>query len=457
MEGSSKTLTERKRLSSSTPEDLISRSSSAAAFTTLEIGEELIREIFLRLPVKLLFRLRCLSKSCRSLIDSSDFVAAYSSGSVPDNNPPCAVIAHSNPLRTLSLDLSIDESDPEFNTAKATSELIPPLEINRGKMRSFLVACCRGILCYSFVYCDQTRRHFFILWNPSTRYYRKIECPRVPRNPNINVKDTDNPNITFEHIDKYGCYFGYDHVNDDYKLLRSIHGGDKKLEFKVYSFKMLSPSSSSSSWRKIKCAFPFSSWQRLGPGVFVDGTSAIHFLVHPIDSDHLDFRIAAFDLATENFSFVPLPVATPHLNLVRSLGCLDGYLYFIERNYNCVNVWMMEDYGIQNSWIKLMTREKHADIKSRISYLLVFSKSGRKVLVDMIGNLHWYDLENQELQNGGPVELSGIPDELQNGGPFELSGIPGYLQNGNPFKFSGVPGLGWKVHICSASVARPYS
>ncbi|KAK1367155.1 putative F-box domain-containing protein [Heracleum sosnowskyi] len=153
---------------------------------TIYFAEDLIAQILDRLPVKSLLRFRCVSKPWCSLIDSPHFVKAHLRRSIECNTSTGLIIRGALDWYADSLD---DTTAIEFDETLRT--------LLRG---TCLVGSCNGLIC---LYKPKTD---IFLWNLATRRYRKL-----PTAPTDFLRPFD--------IRPFLYGFGYDAVNDDYKVL----------------------------------------------------------------------------------------------------------------------------------------------------------------------------------------------------------------------------------------------
>ncbi|CAL2246001.1 unnamed protein product [Prunus armeniaca] len=170
----------------------------------------------------------------------------------------------------------------------------------------------------------------FLLWNPSIQKLKRI---------------SSSPSSIHCHEDSYGG-FGYDSVNDDYKL------------------------------------------------------GALHWLVHH-ETDDERMIILTLDLASEDISELPIPFhmfpdlislksRTSDLADLISLVVMGGYLciYLVECRRKAL---IMREYGVAESWTKFYSFDKWVyDYKP-----LMLSSCGKMVLFEEdSSHLAWYDLQN---------------------------------------------------------------
>ncbi|XP_026388931.1 F-box/kelch-repeat protein At3g06240-like isoform X1 [Papaver somniferum] len=171
-----------------------------------------------------------------------------------------------------------------------------------------LLGSCNGLV-YGWNYLMRS----FSLWNPATNEYR------------ILPKSQD----TYNYMGRLHG-FGYDYKTDDYKLV-IIHENKENCLTEVYSLK-------SNLW---KC-FRSPRWgfhvDKLS-GVLLNG--ALHW-----------FGPIAMDISEEKLKELQLPMICD--NFV-NMGVLDGCLCVLATDEEVFEVWVMQDYEVQESWTKLYT------------------------------------------------------------------------------------------------------
>ncbi|XP_074324911.1 F-box protein CPR1-like [Apium graveolens] len=293
-------------------------------------------EIFSRLPVKSLLRFKCVSKHHYALIDSPVFIKTQLLNCTHSNQN----IIFWNALNLYSLPLNSPNK---------------PILLNH----------------HPFVK--------YLFWNPSTRKHHDLPVTKfdLPVNPNM-------PWVS------YG--FGYDDVNDDYKLLRiSQYHNEVTDKVMIYSLK-------SHSWQTLDDC-PFLSTTQNQPflthGVFLD--HSLHWLVLENSGSRIA-HIFAFHLGTEKYHKVPHPRFSGK-NLLVYMNKLGGKLCL-----NCIcdkshiDLWAMNTYGIRKSWTKLFSVQLPlfghcCGIGFPIT--ITYSKDGKQMLCQKVcnGELFWYDLK----------------------------------------------------------------
>lgn len=132
----------------------------------LASNDDLLTEIFLRLPVKSLLRFKCVSKHWRSLITHPYFHRRR-------RKKPVSGIVFKKANSTLPVPefdfISLDGGDAPFTT----------LEFGEGKDGMAVQSACNGLLCCSSLKVEDDRRKYYVC-NPSTRSFTTL--PDSPYN-----------------------------------------------------------------------------------------------------------------------------------------------------------------------------------------------------------------------------------------------------------------------------------
>ncbi|KAF7146087.1 hypothetical protein RHSIM_Rhsim04G0210700 [Rhododendron simsii] len=195
------------------------------------------------------------------------------------------------------------------------------------------------------------------LWNPSIRMYQKISRPKFT-------------------LCSIMYALGYDSINDDFKVVAAVlPTSDVPGTVHVFSSKL-------SSW---KSTGDFGYSCRLyGRGSVLNG--APHWFARgSTDIEARYFRIACFDVMEEKFKEVPTPMYEVESNFFK-VGVMDGCLCAVDsRLESHLNVWVMKEYGVEESWTKLFVVSNvppNVPGESFFEYcaLLCFTKDGEFVL-----------------------------------------------------------------------------
>ncbi|KAL8127140.1 F-box protein CPR1-like [Apium graveolens] len=344
--------------------------------------------IFSRLPVKSLLRFRCVSKHYCSLIDSPKFIKSQL---LKYNLNPKSIITW-NTLEISSVELdSLDNPillhHPFEIYHKPNPSDTPFAE------RANLLGSCNGLICLLRAdLVNDPSCAKIVFWNPSTRKYYKLPSCEI------------DLAVHLSNIIEYEVYgFGYDDVNDDYKLLRITQFyNEVRNKVRIYSLK-------SDSWRRLDyCPFRFATADlAAGPrGVFIEGS--LHYLVNKKLSCGIA-RIYAFHVGTEEYHVVPHPPFSD-MSFLGTMDKLGGKLCLIcSYDKSHMDVWVMDNYGVKESWTKLFSVAQYVDARNfECPTPITFSKDGKQVLLQQIigGNLLWYDLRLKK------VKFTCLPDVL---------------------------------------------
>ncbi|XP_058786770.1 F-box/kelch-repeat protein At3g23880-like [Vicia villosa] len=270
---------------------------------------DLVAEIFCRLPVKLLVQLRCMCKSWNSLISDRSFTRKHLSLSTTRRihyatyeHKPHELVHNSYPLDSV-LSTKVKPRRLPFNS---------------------IVASCDGILCL----CDK-RKGCVALWNPSIRKFK--ESPPF-----------ENTQILNQVYTTFG--FGYDRVSDNYKVVVLYYTEGNLLDTTKVKVHTLG----TNLWKTAE-SFPFGAVCDEQPGTFVSGT--INWMAYTEWRRKGLLFIVSFDLGTDSYRKL-LP---PHHAEIRPdylrLSVLRDCLCLISDHH----IWVMKEYGIQDSWTKLFS------------------------------------------------------------------------------------------------------
>ncbi|XP_065859280.1 F-box protein CPR1-like [Euphorbia lathyris] len=333
------------------------------AFVFKHLPEEIIVDIFSRLPLKYLVRCRAVAKpwlhfltistfpqwllqrhiSCDPLIpcphDQSFLMLTYDTHGYIDNRPECKLLA-----------MGGGSQERNFRVA---SEINSPLI--RGKISyQIKTACCNGLLCLLI---DDDNS--LVLWNPSTGGHKSIPVPEV------------------SYFPRGVCGLGYDPVTDDYKVVTILH----KKVMHVFSVK-------NNHWRRIG-DFP----NMIGlPYVFFEEGIPINGSLYWTGTRmyKIGDLIIRLNLSNNRLTEVPLPPyewkqEKASCKLMTELNLLAwGNSLCVHSQFD-QSMWVLkededrENGGIRYIWTHMMTLPKI----SYHDYLLqprCFTKSGKLVV-----------------------------------------------------------------------------
>ncbi|XP_072090658.1 uncharacterized protein [Arachis hypogaea] len=234
---------------------------------------DVIRRIFLRLPAKELFRLRCVSKLWHSLISDRDFAESHLNHSSVAPSHSCLFV------NFLSVGYFVDVDTLAFK------ELSLPFSRKKRSLDFRVLGSCRG-----FVLLNRFP-HFLIVWNPLTGSSKRISYSHI-------VSRSKIPGLNFhDHALLFG--FGYDASQDDYLVVLAWDNGNHS-QFHVDCFSLRT-----NSWISFDAALPkpfgHKMWE--SRGLFLHG--AIHWL--SCYGAYMN-AILIFDLKEWSFSTTSIPI-----------------------------------------------------------------------------------------------------------------------------------------------------
>ncbi|KAL1292955.1 hypothetical protein HN51_053520 [Arachis hypogaea] len=321
------------------------------------LPDELIREILLRLPARSLLRLRRVCSSWKSLISSSQFAKdhlQHSTAADPSLSGPRVAYHHfcHYGFGDFSLRSLIE------NSSKPTEVVL--FEERRNYK---VIGSCNGLLCLLFN--DAGINTCVRLWNP---------CTGLLTTPSVECGD---------FLSDRG--FGYDHVNDKYKLVVIVKQR-RKYTTRIYTF------CSNPSKRAIQ-GIPFRSINGDGKGVFVPGTATLNWIRRDAILGCLVFSL---DLVKETFSEFSLPLNDPDdktyifLRLCVLRNCL-AYCFNHETHWF---VWVMKEYGVPKSWTKLAIIPCHPRLSNYCFRPLYIWGNNILVAVALTSKIVLFNLDN---------------------------------------------------------------
>ncbi|XP_059437073.1 F-box protein CPR1-like [Corylus avellana] len=351
---------------------------------------ELITEILSLLPIKPLLRFQCVSKPWFSQINNSDFIKLH----LNHSRERTLIVQTYWPSNYYMVNFS---NEGQFSEAAKIEQL------QYQSASTEIVGCCNGLVCIRNLNCE------IVICNPLIGKYKKLPSSKPPREASSDYYDY--------------LAFGYDRVNDDYKVFKfeipktlvvNISLRREKCSPEVYSLR-------EHSWRMVEDEWPFEKssifsnclgWPFLNGNFhwlvpFLNGN--FHWLVTQSNSKQV---IVAFNLSTEKFQVLDeIPVNFGlFLNECVTFVVLRGWLCLtIDRD-----VWVMKEYGVANSWTLLYTMQLDP---APSTYLpLVFSHDGEEVLTGEkeiterdFHQLFWYDIKNKTCKI---VEIQNMPNSF---------------------------------------------
>ncbi|XP_022751116.1 F-box protein CPR30-like [Durio zibethinus] len=360
--------------------------------------------ILSQLPVKALLRFKSVSKEWCSLINDPYFIKLHLRQSMETNRNNLNIILKeriSGKLLSVGFDsVNLDNPRELDHPLKRRPGAVPDDDYDYDYDYTQVVGSCNGLLClttYDQIYGT------VVLWNISTGDYKVLPNELVKLPPTWGEVEQ----VTF-----YG--FGYDSINDDYKLVRIVQDIDLSRsppllveEVKVYSLK-------ANTWRRgeeIPNHYFLQHFSRK-VGTFVCG--ALHWLGIKERTWESPSSVIAFDVTTEKYHQIELLDNMERKTYNVDLGALQECLCAIATCLdNAVNVWIMKDYGVKESWTMLYCLQGCLSSGAYLyPLLLAYSKNEDGILLEKEGmSLLCYDI------NGKGFKDFNLP-QLQNFKPL---------------------------------------
>ncbi|XP_027151024.1 F-box protein CPR1-like [Coffea eugenioides] len=342
------------------------------------IPYHLLAHVLLGLPFDSLLRSRGVSKSWRALVDSSEFIKMHlhrAQQEANSSNGIKIIALNQNTFYTLDLDLEAHSS----STSASAKQVNCPSDYSGNEVR--LIGSCNSLLCLKYPY-----RREIVLWNPWIQKSWKL--------PSFPVEYSMYGRAPFL------LGFGYDRVNDDYKVLNrisstSLFDTDQSRwcdEVFVYSLKM-------NTWRRTeRFLFKVSDNDCYCTADCILANGALHWFMKERRSNGVSY-IVSFDLSSEEFrkmSCPRYPENYVHQNLRVLNGCLCLVPYYKVDGRYAADLWVMEEYGVDKSWAKLTSVTMPLGSKFRSLTPLALSKNKRRLLLQIDGEkLVLHDLETK--------------------------------------------------------------
>nr|GMD08053.1 F-box/kelch-repeat protein At3g23880-like [Ipomoea batatas]GMD08054.1 F-box/kelch-repeat protein At3g23880-like [Ipomoea batatas]GMD19446.1 F-box/kelch-repeat protein At3g23880-like [Ipomoea batatas] len=337
----------------------------------------IIRLILLKLKVKALIRCQCVCKEWRSIIQDPHFklsyrgqrrvLAAASSRSLLD-----VTSITNNRIKTLFQ----VRGDAQLDGNPSLLNRFPP----EYRWWTGVWCSCNGLVLFS------VRKHIF-LWNPSTHC-----CTKVLDLPLLKNKTPADVVSGLCYLSSTGDYkavllFSYSGYNNGIAMVSGYNNGSAM----VASLK-------NKDWRKVP--FPY----KADYGVNFHNT--LHWGAPQ--------TIIYFEAESDEFKELPTPESHKRSSFILGLGIIDACLCMVVREGNergeKLQVWVMKEYGVKESWVSQFViaapASKLFGIYKSVT-TLYSSKCNTKVLIchcyygAYSGSLEIlvYDLKNNELDN----------------------------------------------------------
>ncbi|XP_050370729.1 F-box/kelch-repeat protein At3g23880-like [Argentina anserina] len=346
------------------------------------LPQEIIPNILIRLPIKSLIKFTSVCKSWNSTIKDPSFILTHLTHklNINDQNATHPLLLHTvhsegtspksfgrvniSGFKQDSYSLHYDNNDAGGEYCKVEFPVVLKEKLINGCFR--LVGTCNGLVLLA----DDMGEYgyTFVIWNPSVRKY--VTLPK--------------PSVRFSTHGDYVASLGlcYDATSNDYKVVRLTTLLDPRDKYprtlaQVYSLV-------TGSWGMLStlpsCVVPH-SWVQ----VFVNG--ALHWLaIHSIDGE-IAYFVLAFDVASETFGEIVLPmsfiVGFPvelKLSVSGDRKFIALFVKFENEGDPFVDIWVMKEFSEEKSWTILNILSLLGPKRS-LTEALCFRRSCELVLV----------------------------------------------------------------------------
>ncbi|KAF5187256.1 F-box and associated interaction domains-containing protein [Thalictrum thalictroides] len=316
---------------------------------------DLIMDVFSRLPLIFLIRVRCVSKSWHTIASGAILSTLRIQRSLTANNLTDAIVL-TYPINSLGYQLYFVEGEPNYPIVKK----IDLSFIHRtGQSLLSVVGVCNGILCFtSFPLFHGLRGinsidslKYICLLNPITGEHKQLPT-------------FDRPSCSMSNVACL-CCFGFDDSHRVFKVaIFMFHGGNsinvaspafdayKDMTTEMYVYTL----GSSNMWRKTVGDVPTMLYQNYANASNVFANGSLHWIsATPVNSSEFKRHIVSFNLRYENFSIIKPPEVVVVESLVNcyALAVLENCLSWVDvKHEDFVDIWLRKsDNGVE-SWIK---------------------------------------------------------------------------------------------------------
>ncbi|XP_042052670.1 F-box protein CPR1-like [Salvia splendens] len=338
---------------------------------TSDLPQEILIDIFSRLPAKSVGKCRCLAKTWQTLLSSPQFIKSHLIRSPPQENL-----------------ILITPSGSVHSAAAADGAVSSKLQ-SLQNITEFAGSCDGLVLLVD----DKDRK---LLVNPITLQLIEI---------------TDSP-LALTKGESFSMYgLGHDPISDDYKIV-ALSYWDTDNEYNpdcadtfvdVYSV-------GRGVWRRADNSPYDHAVPHLACGAFVGGK--IHWLASSREEGYASV-IAAFDLAREVFDEMPAPKDVDVGKFVfYKLVFLGGCLCLVDAQRDITRVWVMKEYGVGESWRRFIIE---GECESDVIKPLCFDGDEEVVLLTEGESLVVHDAKGKSIRE---MVVDGVPAVFVDGGVF---------------------------------------
>ncbi|XP_026398244.1 F-box/kelch-repeat protein At3g06240-like [Papaver somniferum] len=305
----------------------------------VNIPEEVMLDICVRLPVKSVGRFRCVNKFWYKLLNDHEFVQKHLDHAT-EINRLSLLLHHSFNLETIQEEVKTIDYNPSLSTCTGCFNIT-----NLPFVALELLGHCNGLVFLSP--CDLPDLY---LWNPSTKEYKHL--PEAPLDPALTTLHFYDDCFDIQFIEGG---FGYDYNIEEFKVVllikHSYKSGSELHEESAVRLYTLG----SDTWISLE-SIPYTVCRPPGVAqVPVNGVIYWEADHEYVGSEKSVRVILSFDFEKEIFQEMPWPdllgeeYRTSLCVLARSL-CICGF----DPNSG-VEVWELKECEVKKSWNQLFT------------------------------------------------------------------------------------------------------
>ncbi|CAJ2665419.1 putative F-box protein At3g16210 [Trifolium pratense] len=354
------------------------------------IPEEISFSILSKLPVKSLKRFQCVRKSWSLLFENHYFMNMLRNNFLSYSDPASLMVRVAENKKQVFYHFYGEkyENKVKLDWLNSSEEVD-----NCSSMFGF--GSVNGTLCLKgYVNFGQ-----IVLWNPTTQTIKVLP----PSEAELSIPDNagDYADVC---VLSYLHGFGYDHVRNDYKVIRYVDdleeimslGGMTDTKFgnswEIYSLR-------SKSWRKLDVDMP-NSFLSYGTKAYMDGVC--HW-VCKTDST-VESCLVSFYLSNETFFITPLPsdidygfdVKEPWIKLAVLNGSIALISYYKETT--TFHITILGEFGTKELWTKLLIVGPLSCVERPIDGV---GRKGEIFFIRKDNELVWLDLSTQMIAELG--------------------------------------------------------
>ncbi|CAD5315338.1 unnamed protein product [Arabidopsis thaliana] len=260
-----------------------------------------------------MMRFRCVSKQWSFIISKRrDFVESIMARSLrqPPHKLPVFIFHQCDPGTFFTVSSTFSQS------TKPKVSIMP----GRNHYNAFRYQYVRGFIC-----CSSSVYDLVTIYNPTTR-----QCLPLPKIESMVLSPKRHKH----------CYFGYDHVMNEYKVLAMVNDSQELTQtFHVFTLGRDCP-----QWRKIRGNIDYELISVSRAGVCIDGTIYYVAVRRKDNENYGELLMMSFDVKSERFYHVRTPETlwSPKCT-ERGLFNHQGKLGCISSNENNISMWIMEN------------------------------------------------------------------------------------------------------------------